>query len=153
MEEPRRRKPAGRKTAEARWEVTTALAPPPKAAAPKPVNLKPERLQTPPVARHAEVPVMSREHGPKPFPHGGCGLVQAPAELQLELTELALHSIRASLPKYDKVAVGRPARTEPIREVREVYLIDAVQHLYGGPLDDLVFQNEHRERPLFGDFT
>ena len=40
------------------------------------------------------------------------------------------------------------SRPEPIREPEEVFLVDRVQHVDRGPLDDLVFQSGDRERAL-----
>ena len=37
---------------------------------------------------------------------------------------------------------------EPIGKAQEVHLVDGVQHLYDGTLEDLVFQRSDAERPL-----
>jgi len=37
---------------------------------------------------------------------------------------------------------------EPVGEAQEVHLINGVQHLGDGTLDDLVFQRGYAERPL-----
>jgi hypothetical protein len=38
-------------------------------------------------------------------------------------------------------------RPEPVAEPEEVFLIDGIQHLGHGPLDDLVLQRRYAERP------
>jgi len=44
--------------------------------------------------------------------------------------------------------VGFPPRPEPVGETAEVHLVDGVQHLDDGPLDDFVLQRGDAERPL-----
>src|SRR5512143_2390748 len=39
------------------------------------------------------------------------------------------------------------SRSEPVREAKEVRLVDLVEDLYGGTLDNLVFQRRHAKRP------
>ena len=49
--------------------------------------------------------------------------------------------------RIQRVVLAAP-RSEPVREAEEVGLVDGVQHLDRGPLDDFVFQRGHAERPL-----
>ena len=49
--------------------------------------------------------------------------------------------------RVQRVVLAAP-RSEPVREAEEVRLVDGVQHLDRGPLDDLVFQRGHAERSL-----
>src|ERR1035441_482770 len=39
-------------------------------------------------------------------------------------------------------------RTESIREVRKILLVDRIHYLYGRPLDDLVLESRHAQRSL-----
>src|SRR6266540_2148740 len=40
------------------------------------------------------------------------------------------------------------SRPKPVGEAPEVHLVDGIEHLHDGPLDDLVFQRGNTERPL-----
>jgi len=44
--------------------------------------------------------------------------------------------------------MGAALRTEAVREPQEVHLVDRMEHLDGGPLDDLVLQGRNAQGPL-----
>ncbi len=48
--------------------------------------------------------------------------------------------------RVQRIVLAAP-RPEPIREPEEVCLVDRVQHLDNGPLDNLVLQRRDAERP------
>jgi hypothetical protein len=62
------------------------------------------------------------------------------------------HPVHLSRHDSDRERVQRlvrvATRSEPIGETEEVRLVDGVQHLDRGSLDDLVLQRWHSERPL-----
>ena len=49
--------------------------------------------------------------------------------------------------RIQRIVLAAP-RPEPVREAEEVLLVDRVEHLDHGPLDDLVLQRGDAQRPL-----
>ena len=49
--------------------------------------------------------------------------------------------------RVQRIVLAAP-RPESVREAEKVLLVDGVEHLDDGPLDDLVLQRGNAERPL-----
>ena len=80
-------------------------------------------------------------------------LQPAPVELPEEVADIRVQNPVHLLPvdpghQGIQRLVGPAARPEPVGEPQEVRLVDSVQHLDDGPLDDLVLQRGDAERPL-----
>ena len=63
--------------------------------------------------------------------------------------EHPVHLLRqqSRVERVQRVMLAAP-RPKPVREAEKVRLVDGVEHLDGGTLNDFVFQRGHAERPL-----
>ena len=68
---------------------------------------------------------------------------------RMSTIEHPVHLLRqqSGVERIQRMMLAAP-RPEPVREAEEVGLVDGVQHLDRGALDDLVLQRGHAERPL-----
>ncbi len=75
-------------------------------------------------------------------------LVEAPEEIADVRVEHPVHLLPLDPDRERIQRIMRAApRPEPVGETEEVHLVDRVQHLDDGPLDDLVLQRGDTERP------
>src|SRR5262245_7931665 len=74
----------------------------------------------------------------------------------IKLTEKVLdisieHPVHSLLFDPDRQRIQRimraTSRPKPIRKAQEIHLVDSVEYLHDGPLDNLVFQRRNAERP------
>ena len=72
--------------------------------------------------------------------------IEEPPDVRVEHP---VHLLRqqSRVERIQRLMLAAP-RSEPVREAEEVRLVDGVQHLDRGPLDDLVLQRGHADRPL-----
>ena len=113
------RQPAGDQAPHPVPEHVGVLAAPRKSAVPEPTDAEPKRLQRRAVRRHTVIANVSTHDRSQPVAHFRDGIMHAPFELSLDLTQLRLQPFTNRLSQHGETSIA-PLLPANVREAEKV---------------------------------